>query len=123
MPIADALYEGLRAIALVTGILVAIDSIGVLFGAQERPPHSPKWNATAWLIASAVVACVSGYLTVEQYGVIGTTGTLTYTPILLYGGLVIAFTIRAVSRAERPWLTVISACCMSVVAVGIGMVG
>lgn len=112
----EAIYRGLRAVALVTGALVAIDSVGVLFKPVEYPPHRPKANALAWLIASISVAGVSGYLTAGEYGLIGARAPHA-VPIMLYGGLIVAFTIRAITRAHRPWLTVISACCMSCLAV------
>ena len=112
--IIEALYRGLRAVAMVTGLLVAVDSIGVLLKPRETPPHSPKWNASAWLVASLSVSAVAGVLTVGKYP----TNNL-YAPIFLYVGLIVGFTVRAISRAERWWLTVISASCMSVMAVWI----
>lgn len=111
----EAIYRGLRAIALVTGALVAIDSFGVLCKPIEHPPHRPKANAAAWLIASLAVAGASGFLTAGEYGMGANREHMV--PIIMYGGLVVAFTVRAVTRAHRPWLTVISASCMSCLAV------
>ena len=90
----EAAYRGLRAIALVTGILVAIDSVGVLLCARENPPHKPKWNAAAWLIGSGSAATITGSLILGGY-----PANNMVAPIFLYSGLSVSFTIRAISRA------------------------
>ena len=123
MELIEALFRGLRAVTLITGILVAIDAIGVMFKPVEHPPHKPKWNAAAWLLISLAAAFTTGYLTAGQIGLMTPEATSTErtVPLMLYIGLIGAFTVRAVIRAVKPWWTVLSVVCMSAAAVSMAV--
>lgn len=103
--ILEAVLRTARALAMVTGGLVVLDALGVLIGEQERPPHQPRMNAAAWLIAGATAMCVAGWLLWSGYGVIGADAPMDRQWLLavMWLGMATAFTIRAAYRSFRPW--------------------
>jgi hypothetical protein len=113
---ADAFLRAMRVLACVTGLLVVIDSVGVLMRVPEFPRHRPRANALAWLIAGATAALVSGFLLAGRYGWIGAQSSLTAKLVgtSTWVGFSIAFILRATTRAPRPWLTITAALLMSV---------
>lgn len=118
-----AILQTLRVLTAVTGFLVAVDSFGVLFSVEEYPPHKPKWSATAWLVGSVTVSIAAAYLLSER----GRIGDPTFGHKIsvwgMYAGLTVAFTCRAISRARRPWFTVLSVFGMSVAGVTFALWG
>jgi hypothetical protein len=98
-----------RCAAVVTGVLVVIDSIGVMIDHSPRPPR-PRISALAWAIAGVVVAG-TGIFLIGQRAILAADIGREYAQvvaILFWGGLAIAFTTRALARAQRPWLTGLS---------------
>lgn len=108
--ILEALLRSARMVTLVTGALVALDSIGILISPIEQPPHKPKWSAFAWLIVGSSVGGVSGYLLLTKAGWANNGDPLSekIVIIVLYLGAALAFTVRAMSRAMRPLLSLIA---------------
>lgn len=114
----EAFLRSMRLVACVTGALVVVDSIGVLARHPERPPHHPRANATAWLIAGSVTTLVAGFLLATQTGWVGGAapqhGKIAIT--VLWAGLSLSFTARAVTRAHRPRLVILSVILMGIFA-------
>ncbi len=109
--IVEVLIRAARVVAMVTGALVTIDSIGILVMRREQPPHHPAWSAAAWLIAGGSITLAAGYLLQSRVGYVAENDTTGAQVAILFHwiGLAMAFIIRAVSRAERPWLVLLSA--------------
>lgn len=106
-----AMLNALRMLTLITGTLVLIDSIGIIVSPIESPPHSPKWSALSWCVIATTAAGVTGYLVVTN-----SPPTALLNPVM-YLGLTVGFTFRAVSRAQRPWLTIIAVVGLSIAGV------
>ena len=104
--LAEAILRTLRVLTMITGSLVLVDSIGILVLPREHPPHKPKWAALSWCIIAGTAAIVTGYLLSTKVGLAGRSeqGTIW----LLYGGLTLGFTCRAITRAHRPWFTIMA---------------
>lgn len=107
----EALLRTGRAVALVTGLLVAVDAVGVLIGSSERPPHNPKANAGAWLVAGVSSAIAAAWALIGWYGVVGPSQPppMQWPFVVLWWGTATAFTIRASYRAARPRMVVLAA--------------
>lgn len=107
----EALIRASRVVAGVTGALVVIDSVGILLGPLEKPPHKPKWSAFAWLVGGLTVIAVTGILIDARSGFVGhgDPRAAQLSVLGMYVGLASMFTIRAISRAHRPWLVLLSA--------------
>lgn len=104
-----AALRGSRAAASITGALIAIDSIAVLIEYSPRIAR-PKYSAAAWLFAGLTTLVVGGFL-ISQ-GVVYITDLpprqAALSATALWCGLAAAFTVRAIARAERPALTLLS---------------
>lgn len=116
---AEAILRTLRMLTLITGALVLVDSIGILVLPRETPPHKPKWAALSWCIVAGSAAAVMAYLVSNDTPVV--TGNEPYPDVIpvwmLYAGLTAGFTCRAISRAHRPWFTIIAVIGMSLAGV------
>jgi hypothetical protein len=109
------LLRALRVLVSVTGMLVMIDSLGICLRRDETPPHKPMWSAAAWLIGGGTVAIANMFLLSRGSTFVGPGAEPVeqLATVLLYLGLASAFTVRAISRARRPWLIVSSAAGMA----------
>jgi hypothetical protein len=98
-----------RAAAIVTGTLITVDSCAVLLDQRTRPPR-PRLSALAWLVAGLAVAVVGSFLISQRVLFLSDLDRekAALTAVLFWGGLAVAFTIRALARAVRPWLTLAS---------------
>lgn len=112
--ILEAFLRSMRVLAVVTGILVVVDSLGVQFNYPERPPHRPRANAFAWLVIAGTATGANLYLLVKGYGWIGHDAphAAKIAAALIPSALAVSFTARAVTRAHRPWLVFGSAVLM-----------
>lgn len=117
--VVEAIHQTLRVLMAVTGTLVAIDSVGILIGPVEHPAHKPKWSAISWLILASVVASVSIYLLAATTGFVGndSPSNQRIAVWVLYSGLTVSFTCRAISRAHRPFFTLAAVIGMSIAGV------
>lgn len=106
-----AFLRAMRVFTFVTGALVVVDSTGLLFGLTELPPHRPRANALGWLLCAGISCLSSGWLLAHQVvWVKSNTGVADkLATSMMWVGFGIAFTIRAVTRAKRPWITATSA--------------
>lgn len=110
VPLPD-LGRAMRVVVAVTGLLVMIDSLGICLRRDENPPHKPIWSAAAWLIGGGVTALVNLFLLSRGSTFVGVASSPVeqVATLVLYLGLAAAFTVRAISRAHRPWLIIASA--------------
>lgn len=111
MILLDATIRSARMTALVVGMLVAADSLGVIFLSREVPPHKPYANAAAWLMAGAVTAFGATLLLASGYTVVGDASAIFGKAVVsgLWLGWAAAFAVRAATRAKRPRMVVVSA--------------
>lgn len=109
-----AFLRAMRVFAFVTGMLVIIDSCGLLLGVSEVPPHRPRANATAWLVAAGLACASSGWLLIRHVSWVTASAPVSdrVAGTMIWTGLGISFTVRAITRAKRPALTVWSAVLM-----------
>lgn len=121
----EALIRAARAIAVVTGLLVVFDSMGILVGPYERPAHRPKWSAVAWILVGGAPSLVGIWLIKDQVGLVGTESPPRQQMLifLMWAGLACGFTLRALARAERPWMVAASGVGMSIAAVSYALGG
>jgi hypothetical protein len=101
----------MRILAAVAGVLVALDSLRILAGDSERPPHDARRNAWAWawIGTGCLFGSVSFLLFGFTYYAIGTGQTAQDFAVLgIWIGLATGLTIRAASRAEQPRLIYLS---------------
>lgn len=119
-----AFLRAMRVFAFVTGMLVVVDSCGLLLGVSEVPPHRPRANATAWLIAAVMACFASGWLLLRQVAWITTMTSVSdrLTASLVWAGWGISFTVRAVTRAKRPALTIWAAAGLCVFGTALALV-
>lgn len=105
----QAAVRASRGAAIITGALIVIDSAAVLLEYSPRVPR-PKYSALAWLVAGAVVAFVGTYLVWRRALFFSDLGDrhAAIAASVFWSGLAISFTLRAIARAERPWLTFLS---------------
>lgn len=115
----EAILRTLRMLTFITGSLVLIDSIGILVRPTEHPPHKPKWAAISWCMIAATAALVSGYLLAIQAGLVENGDPLHQQAAIwvFYGGLTAGFTSRAISRAHRPFYTILAVIGLSIAGI------
>lgn len=120
----DAIRSTMMAVCCATGILVGVDSIAILASYPEKPPHRPKANAFAWLVAAISVTGFTSFIIIRRMTWIGPQAPVDakVAMLLFLTGLAAAFTARAVTRARKPWLTVLSAVLMSVLGTILALV-
>lgn len=102
--LAEAIFRTLRVLTLITGSLVLVDSFGIMLMPRENPPHKPKWAALSWCIIAGTAACLTGYLLATGQSIVQQPVTAWF----LYAGLITGFTCRAITRAHRPWFTIMA---------------
>lgn len=113
--LAEAILRTLRMLALITGSLVLVDSIGILLRPVENPPHKPKWSAISWCVIAMTTAVVAGHLLTNGIGLIKTENQMWAWA--MWFGLTVGFTLRAVSRAHRPFYTILAVIGLSIAGV------
>lgn len=120
--IMQAAVRASRSAAIVTGVLVVIDSVAVLLDYSPRAAR-PKASAAAWLLAGAVVAIVGTFLISQRVLFLSDLDrqAAAVAAVAFWGGLACAFTTRAIARAERPWLTLASFVGMMGVGTGLAV--
>lgn len=106
----SALIRAVRVLAVVTAVMVVIDSCGILLSVGERPPHRPRANALAWLVAAGAIASAGFYLLSHRYVFVTAADPLEAQIVTgaMWVLLSVAFTLRAITRAYRPGLVVLS---------------
>jgi len=115
----EAFLRVIRVLTLVTGSLVLIDSIGIILLPTENPPHKPKWAAISWCIVAGTSATTAAFLLLQGAVLVSELSPFgqRMSVFMMYGGLTVGFTLRAVSRAHRPLFTILAVLGMSVAMV------
>lgn len=92
-----------RALSIVAGVLVCLDSAKIISGI-EQPIHNPRGNALAWATI-AIGAVIGGaaliYLGRVSYGRMGTVGNV-YVGALVWTSISTGLVWRASIRSHRP---------------------
>lgn len=112
---AEAILRTVRTLAFITGALVLIDSVGILISPSEAPPHKPKWSAISWCITTLSTCVVAAHLLTNRIGLVDSNNQQWVW--ILWAGLATGFTCRAVSRAHRPFYTVLAVLGLSIAGV------
>lgn len=98
-----------RALAIVAGMLVCLDSFKIMTGI-EHPAHHPKGNALAWgLIAITAFAGSVAFIYIRQFSPTSAhSWTGQATTLGLWFGLSAGLVWRAAIRSFRPGLLFLS---------------
>lgn len=98
-----------RALAIVAGMLVCLDSFKIMTGI-EHPAHHPKGNALAWgLIAITAIAGSATFIYIRQFNPLSAHSTIGQVSTLgLWLGISAGLVWRAAIRSFRPGLLFLS---------------